>query len=40
MNKITRSKDLMVPEVTTGPIAGSGKVYDAPQGFAIFNLKQ
>ncbi len=34
MNKITRSKDLMVPEVTTGPIAGSGKVYTAPEGFA------
>ena len=26
MNKVTRKKDLMVPEVTTGPIAGSAKV--------------
>ncbi len=33
MNKIARKKDLMVPEVTTGPIAGSAKVYDAPEGF-------
>ena len=34
MNKITRKKDLMVPEVTTGAIAGSAKVYDAPEGMA------
>jgi phosphomethylpyrimidine synthase len=34
MNKITRPQDLMLPEVTTGPIQGSRKVYDAPQGFA------
>jgi phosphomethylpyrimidine synthase len=34
MNKITRKKDLMVPEVTTGAIAGSAKAYDAPEGFA------
>ncbi len=34
MNKITRKKDLMVPEVTTGAIAGSSKVYDAPDGLA------
>jgi phosphomethylpyrimidine synthase len=32
MNKITREKDLVVPKVTTGPIAGSRKVYDAPAG--------
>ena len=34
MNKITRKKDLMVPEVTTGPISGSRKIYTAPEGFA------
>jgi phosphomethylpyrimidine synthase len=34
MNKITRPQDLMLPEVTTGPIQGSRKVYDAPKGFA------
>jgi len=34
MNKITRKKDLMIPEVTTGSIKGSAKVYDAPEGFA------
>ena len=34
MNKITRKKDLMVPEVTTGSISGSVKVYSAPEGFA------
>jgi phosphomethylpyrimidine synthase len=33
MNKITRKKDLLIPEVTTGPVAGSSKVYDAPQGY-------
>ncbi|MFM9941524.1 MAG: phosphomethylpyrimidine synthase ThiC, partial [Hyphomicrobiaceae bacterium] len=33
MNKITRRKDLMVPEVTTGPIAGSAKIYTSPDGF-------
>ncbi len=32
MNKITRSKDLMRPEVTTGPISGSAKVYTSPDG--------
>ncbi len=32
MNKITRSTDLMRPEVTTGPIHGSAKLYDSPQG--------
>jgi phosphomethylpyrimidine synthase len=34
MNKITRPQDLVRPEVTTGPIAGSRKIYDAPSGFA------
>ena len=34
MNKITRKKDLMIPEVTTGPIAGSMKVHTSPEGFA------
>ncbi|MGE0701807.1 MAG: phosphomethylpyrimidine synthase ThiC, partial [Hyphomicrobiaceae bacterium] len=34
MNKITRPSELMIPEVTTGPIAGSGKVYDSPDGHA------
>ena len=34
MNKITRKKDLMIPEVTTGPITGSAKVYAAPEGYA------
>ncbi|MGE0627747.1 MAG: phosphomethylpyrimidine synthase ThiC, partial [Hyphomicrobiaceae bacterium] len=32
MNKITRPQDLMVPKVTTGPIHGSRKVYDAIDG--------
>src|SRR5262245_52529428 len=32
MNKVTRSKDLMVPKVTTGPISASSKVYSCPQG--------
>ncbi len=32
MNKITRKKDLMIPEVTTGPISASSKVYTAPAG--------
>ena len=34
MNKITRSKELMVPKVTTGPISASTKVYSAPEGYA------
>ncbi len=34
MNKITRPTDLMIPTVTTGPIQGSRKVYDAPEGHA------
>ena len=32
MNKITRSKELMIPKVTTGPISASTKVYDSPEG--------
>src|SRR5262245_3086905 len=32
MNKITRSKDLMIPKVTTGPISASSKVYSSPAG--------
>jgi len=32
MNKITRSKELMVPKVTTGPISASSKVYASPEG--------
>src|SRR5499427_1004336 len=32
MNKITRSKELMVPTVTTGPISASRKVYVSPEG--------
>ncbi len=34
MNKITRTSDLQVPKVTTGAIAGSRKIHDAPEGFA------
>ncbi|MDO9384347.1 MAG: phosphomethylpyrimidine synthase ThiC [Hyphomicrobiaceae bacterium] len=34
MNKITRAKDLMIPSVTTGPIAGSAKTYSSPEGHA------
>ena len=33
MNKITRSKELMTPTVTTGPISASTKIYSAPEGF-------
>jgi phosphomethylpyrimidine synthase len=32
VNKITRSKDLMIPKVTTGPISASSKVYTSPEG--------
>jgi phosphomethylpyrimidine synthase len=32
MNKLTRPTDLMVPKVTTGPVHGSAKIYDAPDG--------
>ncbi len=32
MNKITRPGEMTTPEVTTGPIAGSHKVYDMPEG--------
>jgi phosphomethylpyrimidine synthase len=34
MNKVTRSKDLMIPKVTTGPISASTKVYSSPEGHA------
>ena len=34
MNKITRSKDLMIPKVTTGPITATTKVYASPEGHA------
>lgn len=34
MNKMTRPSEMAVPKVTTGPISGSAKVYDAPAGFA------
>jgi phosphomethylpyrimidine synthase len=34
MNKIARTKDLMVPKVTTGPISASTKVYSSPEGYA------
>ena len=34
MNKPTRPSDLTRPTVTTGPIVGSAKVYDAPEGAA------
>jgi len=33
MNKITRPGEIRLPEVTTGPIQGSRKVYDHPEGF-------
>jgi phosphomethylpyrimidine synthase len=32
MTKIARSKDLMLPKVTTGPISASAKVYASPEG--------
>src|SRR5262249_9641587 len=32
MNKLARSKDLMVPKVTTGPISASSKAYVSPEG--------
>ena len=31
MNKITRSSDLMIPKVTTGPLPASRKIYVAPE---------
>jgi phosphomethylpyrimidine synthase len=34
MNKHTRPHELMVPKVTTGPITGSAKIYDAATGHA------
>ena len=30
MNKITRTADLMIPKVTTGPISASRKIYTSP----------
>jgi phosphomethylpyrimidine synthase len=38
MNKITRPSDLKRPEVTTGPISGSRKIYDAPEGFPYLQV--
>jgi phosphomethylpyrimidine synthase len=32
MNKITRPNDLAMPQVTTGPISASRKVYSSPEG--------
>ncbi len=32
MNKMARPQDIMLPTVTTGPIQGSRKIYDAPAG--------
>jgi phosphomethylpyrimidine synthase len=34
MTKIARPQDLMVPEVTTGPMSASTKVYSSPEGHA------
>ncbi|WP_072372251.1 phosphomethylpyrimidine synthase ThiC [Hyphomicrobium sp. NDB2Meth4] len=34
MNKPTRSSDLTLPKVTTGPLPASRKIYSAPEGFA------
>ena len=34
MNKITRPSEMQTPEVTTGPIIGSQKVYSSPDGHA------
>jgi phosphomethylpyrimidine synthase len=33
MNKITRPSEMQTPEVTTGPIIGSQKVYSSPEGY-------
>ncbi len=33
MNKITRPSEMQTPEVTTGPIIGSKKIYDSPEGY-------
>ena len=32
MNKPISAKDVAPPKVTTGPLAGSRKIYSAPQG--------
>ncbi len=34
MNKMTRPGDMQTPEVTTGPIIGSRKIYSSPEGHA------
>ena len=34
MNKHQREQDLMRPEVTTGPLRASTKVYSSPEGHA------
>jgi phosphomethylpyrimidine synthase len=34
MNKITRTSELGTPEVTTGPLPASTKVYSSPSGHA------
>ncbi|MEQ1673026.1 MAG: phosphomethylpyrimidine synthase, partial [Hyphomicrobium sp.] len=34
MNKITRPSDMATPQVTTGPIAASRKIYTSPDGYA------
>ena len=33
MNKVTRPSEMQTPEVTTGPIIGSKKVYSSPEGY-------
>ena len=33
VNKPTRPQDLVLPKITTGPIAGSRKIYDSPPGY-------
>jgi phosphomethylpyrimidine synthase len=32
MNKPITAKDVQPPKVSTGPLAGSRKIYSAPQG--------
>jgi phosphomethylpyrimidine synthase len=32
MNKLTRPSEMQTPEVTTGPIVGSRKIYSSPEG--------
>ena len=33
MNKITRPEEMQAPQVTTGPIIGSRKIYSSPEGY-------